>query len=115
MLGHVGDALLGALAAGDVYAYRDIAQYLALRILERHKGGIDPVQRTFPGLVADFSVPDLALAQRIPHGLEKFRRMNTRIEHLMVQSQQFLACIPARLAESFVDMQYAPIQAGHRD
>ena len=98
----LGKLVLGSLAFSDVGADRHVAQHLARVIQKRNDGRIDPIEAAVLAPVFDFAVPDLAVADGGPHGLEKIVRVVARVKQAMVLPQQLLAAIEADLTEFVV-------------
>src|SRR3546814_5432152 len=84
----------------DIKTNRQVALDLTGRIVDhRHQGGIDPMQRTVLGPVADLTLPDLPQGDGAPHGAEELTRVLTGVDQTMVSPQQLFARVAKKLTE----------------
>ncbi|KAK0358388.1 hypothetical protein LTR94_035631, partial [Friedmanniomyces endolithicus] len=86
-------SILGHLLAGDVETDRDVPFDFTIGAPIRHDRGINPVKPAVLGPVADFAMPDAALADRVVQLVEEGAIMAAGFQDAMVLADQFLARI----------------------
>src|ERR1035438_7691185 len=75
------------LALRDVFFDSDKMCNLPLWIADRGDAGRFPVEVAVLLLVVNFPLPDVALQERIPHGLVEARIMQSRFEHAWILAE----------------------------
>src|SRR5690606_14274977 len=76
--------LLDALVLGDVGADGDVLNRLSRLVENGEEGGIQPVNRTVLGAVAEFAFPDMALCDGRPEPADELFGMVAGVDDAMV-------------------------------
>ena len=88
----------------DIGADGDITGDILSLIPDRHDAGIDPVQVTVSGPVAEFAMPYPCFFQCCIHIPVKVSGMVTGADNAVIAAQQLFACIATDLTEAVVDV-----------
>lgn len=98
----LGQGLQSLDVFGDVKADGDIADRASGVVELRDNGGVDPVEASGLGAIADGPRPGAALRDRAIHLREEGAVVNAGVEDAMIGADQVLAPVAADLAEKVV-------------
>jgi hypothetical protein len=111
----VAEALLGALAGGDVDADRDVFGDRAGVVAEGDDRAVDPVVGAVLGAVADLAVPDFAGGDGAVHVGEEGLGVVAGVEEAVVLAEEFFAGVAGDPAEAVVGVGDAAAGVGDGD
>jgi hypothetical protein len=106
---------LVVLALGDIGADGDVLARFTALVEEGVDRGVDPIDRSIPGAVADFALPDPALGNGGPQVAEEVLGMKPGVDDAVVLAEKLLPGVFGNLAELVVDVGNAPLNVRDGD